>query len=231
MEHFAQTEDENKKLKEKIRQLEKNENDESIILAGNILDDGWETTSEGTLAPEDLQSSNSNRQSSPNLDTSVEKILKMLLQKVNGKKTNSNSNIPKTVKDKEIIKKNNIMTNTNETRVDANLQVSNQKQVCKFYLQHRCIFGYKCRNLHPENIKQNGTNIPPWNPNSYPILSGNGRNGINPGSPHRFESATNLGGRQAGYWSQPPPIPLNQTRFSQMSEVNLSDVVQFPMLH
>ena len=229
MEHFAQMEEENKTLKEKIQQLEKKENDESLILAGNILDEGWETTSEGTLEPEDPPFSNSIPKSSPNMDTSVEKILKLLLKKVNSKKTNPNPNIPNNEKNKDP----NVNTKPTEPRVNADLQVSNKKQVCKFYLQQRCIFGYKCRNLHPDNIQQNGSSIPPWNPNSYPILSPqrNRRNGINPGFLHGYDNTTNYRGTQAGYWSQPPPIPLNQTRFSQMAEVNISDVAQFPMLH
>ena len=97
---------------------------------------------------------------------------------------------------------------------------------CQFYLQKRCIFGYKCRNLHPIDSNQNF--IPPWNPKIFPNgfteLSPN-QTGLNPRTQNSysitgFRNDANRG-NSVGYWSA-PPIPIEKTRFSQLSEINLN---------
>ena len=227
MEVFAQTEEENKKLKEKILNLEKKVNDESLILAGNILDDGWETTSERSIEPEDQPFSSSNTVNivQPDKEKSVEKLLKLLLKKIEGRKTETNPKKP----NKEIPKQPE-KTENSESRANTSPHVS-KKQICRFHLQQRCIFGARCRNFHPEN-RPNG-NFPPWNQNMYPNLNSQNqtRTSISPGLNQTQRTGPYLTGRQSGYWSQPqPPIPLNTTRFSYLpAEVNLN-MDNFPML-
>ena len=104
---------------------------------------------------------------------------------------------------------------------------TNKKQICKFYLEQRCIFGDRCRNDHPKNVQQNRNYIPPWN--TYPHRTS--LDSRTQEQQNYTELGTNLSrGRQVGYWSHPqPPIPVNETRFSQLNEVNLNDY-NFPSL-
>ena len=200
-----------------------------MVLAGNLLDDGWETTSERITEPEDHMSSNSVKVISQQKESSIDKVVNLVLKKIENKKI--------TPPNKETPRKEKIVKN-NEPRGNASPKVS-KKEICKFYLQDRCIFGYKCRNLHPPDKKKPNLNIPPWNPNMHPNLNSlyyqNNGTSINSGfdkSPVKQTQSTetNFRGRQVGYWSLPHPIPLHQTRFTYLPEVNISNLNDFPNL-
>ena len=119
-----------------------------------------------------------------------------------------------------------------------------EKTVCKFYLENRCSFGYKCWNLHPKNTYKENTRplsnfIPPWNPNMYPNLTNNHQSNQPSFNPRLEQSNTDMSksfrvspdrGRYVGYWSV-PPIPIEQTRFSRLSEININSPNDFPNLH
>ena len=210
---------ENLMLKEKLEKIEKT--NDSLILAGNLLNDGWETTSEAKT--EDEQNSttktstpNSEKTSSPHTDNKVEKLLIKVLEKLEIPKTH---NMEKSNKNTDTAAQGN--------RDNTGPGPSHKKQTCKFFLQQRCIFGDRCRNDHPKNIQQSRDYIPPWN--TYPHQTRlDSRN-----QEHRnySELGTNVNrGRHVGYWSYPqPPVPINETRFSHLNEVSLNDY-NFPSL-
>ena len=118
MEHFEKIEEENKKLREKVQNLEKKVNDESLILAGNLLDDGWETTSERVTEPDDQSLSDSVKIISQKKGKSIEKVLKMLLKKIENKDPKEAPNNDKT-------------TNNKESRANKSPHTQN-RQICKF---------------------------------------------------------------------------------------------------
>ena len=216
---------ENLMLKEKLENIEKT--NESLTLAGNLLDDGWETTSEPKSGPDDEMNSTARtnspnsikcnkeaKSSSPRTENKVEKLLIKVLEKLETPKT---QNIDKTFHKTDTVAQGN----------GDNTGHSNKKQTCKFFLQHRCIFGDRCRNDHPKNIQQNRNYIPPWN--TYPHQTS--LSSRNQEQQNYSERGTNLNrGRHVGYWSHPhPPVPINETRFSHLDEVNLNDY-NFPSL-
>ena len=147
-------------------------------------------------------------------------MVKLILKKIESKKTETNQK-----KINEQTPKQSNKTKNKESSTNTSPDIS-KKQVCKFYLQQRCIFGSRCRNFHPENKPH--VNIPPFQPN-FNLSQNQNRTGISPGVAQRTETYTR--GRQVGYWSLPQhSIPLNQTRFSYLPEVSLNNLNDFPML-
>ena len=130
-------------------------------------------------------------------------------------------------------------TENNASRVNNSPQAL-KKEVCKFFLQDRCIFGYRCRNIHPPDKKDSNLNIPTNNPNVYSNFNSSLRQNdwtvVDSGYKKRtgnqtLRTETYSRGRQVGYWSLPQhPIPLHQTRFTYLPQVNLNNVNEFPNL-
>ena len=206
-------------------------------MAGNV-DNDWETISNPNSEPEVIIDT-SPKTSSPNANESIENLLKKVLKKVEMEKNLTEN-------------KTNKVTSNESKPTSPNKQSSGvktgqpnlkEKTVCKFYLQNRCSFGYKCWKFHPKNTfnektSPSGNFISPWNPNMYPNLITNQSNQTN-FNPRLEQSNNNMSqnfraspdrGRYVGYWSV-PPIPTHQTRFSQLSEIDINSPNDFPNLN
>ena len=249
-------EQKNESFKEKIETLEKNVKNNSLISAGKGEKD-WETISIDS-EPEVSIAQSSQKTSSPKQKESIEFQVKKALKEIliaeknlpegnvsyltsilplipelddvnTAKNTNSSNIQSSSVKNSSNIQSSSVKTGQN------NFQ---KRSICKFYLENRCIFGYKCRNIHSQRPSQNQNYIPPWNPRIFPhgVSESQNQASFNPRlqqHPNPIYSVTgygnNLGGKSLGYWSV-PPIPVDKTRFSQLSELSL-DGNNFPLLH
>ena len=216
---------ENKHLRKKVISLEKKSKNDSLVMAESKEND-WETISIST-EPEVNIAPVSPKTSSPNSNGSIEFLVKKALKEIldNDKKSPKNSTENYKKPDGDNISKQR--SNMQSSGAKTGQNHSNGKTVCKFYLQNRCIFGYKCRNLHPVPPKQNY--IPPWNPNVFPNGVPQNQPSFSPRVPHNINNSYSVTGfkneanrgKSVGYWSF-PPIPIASTRFSQLSEVNLN---------
>ena len=208
------TKEENQKLKQQIKSLEK------ILKEKSSGNEEWETTSESSVKSLNMDKANI---TSPNSKGSVEKLLIQALQSLgidNRTKDNKNSGETKSTENKNTEPREK--TNYNpRSRADSGPP---SKTICKYFLQNRCKFSERCYNIHPKGHNVEKNYIPPWshdvvNPNlgpyQQPIFNSRSRDNLyNPGyrqSPER--------GRQSGYWSLPPLT--QQNRFSPLSEMNL----------
>ena len=224
----------NKSLEEKIKILEKNKNGSQM--AGNV-DNDWETISNPNSEPEVIIDT-SPKTSSPNANESIENLLKKVLKKVEMEKNLTENKTNKVTPNES----KPTSPNKQSSGVKTGQPNLKEKTVCKFYLQNRCSFGYKCWNFHPKNTfnektSSSGNFISPWNPNMYPNLITNQSNQTN-FNPRLEQSNINMSqnfrvspdrGRYVGYWSV-PPIPTHQTRFSQLSEIDVNSPNDFPNL-
>ena len=227
-------EEKNEEYKEKIANLEKITKDNSQIMATNE----WETISLNSEPEVDIALS-SQKSSSPKPKQSIEFLVKKALKQIlieekippKGDAPNSNSN---TKPDKTT--SNNNSLNTQSSGVKTGEKIIQNRSICKFFLQNRCIFGYKCRNIHSKGPQQ--AYIPPWNPTIFPngVFESANHPSFNSRpnkQPNQIYSITGFGdhskGKSVGYWSA-PPIPIEQTRFSHLSEFNL-DGNNFPVLN
>ena len=242
-------EQKNKSYKEKIANFEKITKDNSHLMAGNVEND-WETislnsepevnithNSQKSSSPKS-SSQNSQKSSSPKPNETLEALVKKALKQMLNDEKNppkSDAKITNEKTDKTTpLNANSVNTQSSGVKTgNGNLQ---NRSICRFYLQNRCIFGYKCRNIHSKGPQQNY--IPPWNPKIYPngVFESPNHSSFNSRTnkqPNHTYSITGFGdgfrGKSVGYWSA-PPIPIEQTRFSHLSEFNL-DGNNFPTLH
>ena len=198
---------ENVKLRKKLAAYEKNDKqkNESVIVAEDFPEEDWETTSEQSVVVNPLLMS-----SPPNSTKKDDKI---------SVSTNTSPTI-----------QNNEKNSTSNTQTSKNSEKPTEiKQICKFHMQNRCHFGFRCRNLHPEKQKSEN-NIFPWvtvpsRPRSHivPLMSHQNTDlrRFDPFfTPNRFQSLSSaecLGAKSDGYWSMPYNSEINVNHFPEQT--------------
>ena len=171
---------ENKKLLERLKNMENNkiQEKEEVLLVEKFHDDGWETCSEHSLSEDvladgaensilsvkNISIQDSTKKSSPKIKHSNENgILKI---KITHGESNEVKNSKLSPKNKE--KTNQENSSTTGKSSDRPYTPVTKKKICRFHLQQRCKFGDRCFNIHTSQNAYPRKYVPPWKNDRYP---------------------------------------------------------------
>ena len=229
-----QLKEENKKLKNSEKQV----NESIQVVSDQLSEEGWETTSERSVRPPELDPKGGGVNVSTNpvqvaqtLENSKHSPTRLIIHSdKNGiAKIEIKSKTPDSDQNKNYGEQNR-EKNTREKEIHSSPPrqssggpfTAKRPKICKFYMQNRCKFDDRCFNIHPKNESHLRKNVPPWYNDMY-VRKGyqpprvQNFNRFNPvQTQNRFNQLPLVDldcGGASGYWSLPHNPLFNANDF------------------